>query len=52
MDPQQIAALEAQQKQQAEMQKQIMRDMGLDPDEMAGAYDDPELMALEKELNK
>lgn len=25
--------------------------MGLDLDDMAGAYDDPELAALEKEMN-
>ena len=29
-----------------------MKEMGLDLDEMAGAYDDPELAALEKEMNK
>lgn len=29
-----------------------MKDMGLDPDELAGAYDDPELAALEKEIRK
>jgi hypothetical protein len=30
----------------------MMKEMGLDLDDMACAYDDPELAALEKEMNK
>jgi len=30
----------------------MMKEMGLDLDDMAGVYDDPELAALEKEMNK
>jgi len=32
-------------------QKEMMKEMGLDPDEFGG-YDDPELAALDKALKK
>jgi len=40
------------QEQNEKQQAAMMKEMGIDPNEFAATYDDPELAALDAELNK
>ena len=52
MDASEMAKYEAMRKQMEAETAAMMKNMGLDPNEFKGGYDDPELAALDAELHK
>ena len=52
MDAGEMAKYEAMRKQMEAETAAMMKNMGMDPDEFKGGYDDPELAALDAQLKK